>query len=117
MRWDLLAADVGRRVHAKCPRWLFFVEGVGHCRDAHPSGTCARPSAGSHQNMDLKAGTWWGENLQAAAAVPVRILDAESEEASLPIRKTVYSPHTYGPSTHYQTQVCHSFWLLAFASF
>ena len=99
MRWDTLATELGRRVHSRCQRWVTLVEGVGHCRDPHPTAGCTRPSAGSHQDMDMKAGTWWGENLQAAAAAPVRLLESSSH-----VQKVVYSPHTYGPSTHFQQQ-------------
>ena len=102
--WSELATALGVHLHAKCPRWAIFVEGVGECADAHSDAGCLHPSAGEHQNMHLHAGTWWGENLQAAVAAPVTVQDAESESSGAAFGKTVYSPHTYGPSTHHQVQ-------------
>ena len=103
MRWDLLANELGRHVHSKCPRWVVFVEGVGDCADLRQGTTCKHPSAGTHQDMNLNAGTWWGENLQAAVSAPVIIPDGDNN-GQAGVGKTVYSPHTYGPSTHRQKQ-------------
>ena len=98
--WDRLARELGRHVHNRCSRWLVFVEGVGHCADSNPGGAeCQHPSAGPNQDMHLHAGTWWGENLQAAGSLPVSVSDDQGA-----LGKVVYSPHTYGPSTHAQQQ-------------
>ena len=104
-RWDTLASEVGREVYRLCPRWVFLVQGVGECRvDPDPTAPgipppCELPSAPGHQDQSLQAGTWWGENLQSAAAFPVDV--GERRPA---IKKIVYSPHTYGPATHQQKQ-------------
>ena len=71
-RWDTFAAELGELVHRRCPRWVVVVEGVGHCAKAQ-TGECTTPAA-MGQNMRLS--TWWGENLQAAAALPVVIPQA-----------------------------------------
>lgn len=100
LRWDLLATEIAQRLHNKCPRWLLFVQGVGEntCTEKEHSAACARPSAGRHQATDLAAGIWWGENLMAASSLPIRV-----GEAGL-VKKIVFSPHTYGPATHWQKQ-------------
>lgn len=91
-RWDLLASTVAQRVHELCPRWLLFVQGVGADGCKEHATACARPAAGKHQATDLSgAGIWWGENLQAAKALPVSAVAAG--EVGL-IRKVVYSPRT-----------------------
>mmetsp|Transcript_33248 Transcript_33248/g.87457 ORF Transcript_33248/g.87457 Transcript_33248/m.87457 type:complete len:461 (+) Transcript_33248:824-2206(+) len=96
-RWDVLASKVGSLVHDSCPRWLFFLQGVGAC---YKSGVqCEAPST---PNVDMDAidfGIWWGENLMAAEAFPVDV--GERREG---VGKVVASPHTYGPSTHIQPQ-------------
>ncbi|KAL1519958.1 hypothetical protein AB1Y20_023444 [Prymnesium parvum] len=95
-RWDALAAAVGNEVHRACPRWLVFVEGVGHCMvevaEAHDDlpHPCAAPSAAG---QDVAVPTWWGENLQAALEYPVALASRQ---------KLVYSPHVYGPSVYPQ---------------
>lgn len=99
--WSQLATELGQHVHSLCPRWLIFVEGVGECADVRVDAECQHPSAGDAQDMHLHAGTWWGENLQGAASSPVHISDGDQPSA---IGKIVYSPHTYGPSTHAQEQ-------------
>lgn len=43
-RWDSLASELGAAVHEKCPRWLAFVQGVGHCHQQR-EGPCTLPSA------------------------------------------------------------------------
>lgn len=80
-RWDEAASEIGSVVHASCPRWLIFVEGVGHCRrDATFEGeVCQFPSA---SGQDVRTPTWWGENLQGAASYPVVIRDAQGRKAS-----------------------------------
>ena len=84
-RWDTFASELGQIVHSVCPRWLVFVQGVGHCRN--DQSPCTLPAAPGHQDMTIA--TFWGENLQSAAAFPIdvgRILPGRS--------KVVYSPHT-----------------------
>ena len=88
-RWDLLARELGNRVHQQCPRWLIVVEGVGHCMKEGEHG-CDKPSA---SGQDISVSTWWGENLQAVDDYPV---DLEFPQ------KVVYSPHSYGPSVYPQ---------------
>ena len=88
-RWDLLAKELGDRVHQQCPRWLIVVEGVGHCMKEGSHG-CDKPSA---SGQDTSVPTWWGENLQAADDFPVHL--------DYP-QKIVYSPHSYGPSVYPQ---------------
>ena len=88
-RWDLLAKELGNRVHQQCPRWLIVVEGVGHCMKEGAHG-CDKPSA---SGQDLSVSTWWGENLQAVDDFPV--------DLDYP-QKVVYSPHSYGPSVYPQ---------------
>ena len=88
-RWDLLATELGNRVHRQCPRWLIVVEGVGHCMKEGSDG-CDKPSA---SGQDTSVSTWWGENLQAVDDYPV---DLEFPQ------KVVYSPHSYGPSVYPQ---------------
>ncbi len=70
--WRLAAERAGNAVLAENPDWLIFVEGV------------ERIGADS---------TWWGGNLSAAGAAPVRL--------SLPDR-LVYSPHEYPASVFAQ---------------
>ena len=89
-RWDTLAATLGNQVLMQCPRWLVFVEGVGHCMSKQNSGPCSAPSA-SGQNIMVP--TWWGENLQAYTRHPIELHKR---------RKLVLSPHVYGPSVHFQ---------------
>ena len=48
-RWDTLAASLGDLVLEKCPRWLVFVEGVGHCMADQSNGPCTAPSAVGQQ--------------------------------------------------------------------
>ena len=100
--WNGLAGELGRHVLERCPRWAIFVEGVGHCGGVQPAAghKCTTPAAGREQNLDLHAGTWWGENLQAAASHPVDVGVASNDG----IGKVVYSPHSYGPSTSWQEQ-------------
>lgn len=87
-RWDTLAATLGETVHRICPRWVLVVEGVGHCADSEDGeGGCRAPAA---VGQDMHTSTWWGENLQAASQLPVRVPDAPG--------KVLYSPHVYGPS-------------------
>ncbi|KAL3903296.1 MAG: hypothetical protein SGPRY_011734, partial [Prymnesium sp.] len=95
-RWDTLAARIGNSMLTICPRWLVFVEGVGHCMVQVPEShddlphPCTSPSAAG---QDVSVPTWWGENLQASLEYPV----------DLAIRqKLVYSPHVYGPSVYMQ---------------
>ena len=71
--WSRLASDIGSAIHAKCPRWLLFVQGVGDCAgpqrdDGKP---CAHLAAGASHDATLRGGIWWGENLQAARVAPV----------------------------------------------
>ena len=101
-RWDMLATDLGSLVHRACPRWLSFVQGVGHCMSDDP-GPCRLPSAPGIQDMDIS--TWWGENLQAAEHSKVNV-----GERRRGVGKTVASPHTYGPSTFQQPQFNTSLW-------
>ena len=98
--WSRLASDIGSAIHAKCSRWLLFVQGVGDCAgpqrdDGKP---CAHLAAGASHDATLRGGIWWGENLQAARVAPVDV------GYSGPLGKVVYSPHTYGPATHWQRQ-------------
>ena len=102
-RWDEVAGALGSFIHAACPRWLLFVEGVGHCQQEkvgyEPQGdphSCEWPSSAG---QDLTFNTWWGEGLQAAAAFPVQI---RREDGTFINDKVVYSPHTYGPGVYAQ---------------
>lgn len=73
-RWDTMAGAVGSLLHQRCPRWLLFIEGVGHCRDdPAPEAGCQHPAAVA---QDVGVNSWWGENLQGAASSPVRVVDA-----------------------------------------
>ena len=68
--WAQAASDLGSFVLSKCPRWVVFVEGV------------------AHEGKNKGAEYFWGENLEHAAKVPVRVPIAD---------KVIYSPHVYGP--------------------
>ena len=104
-RWDTLASQLGSHILQRCPRWAIFVQGVGHCRTQHDPtapGTappCDLASAPGQQDMGLQAGTWWGENLQGAAASPIDVGEVRPH-----LGKVIYSPHTYGPGTGPQKQ-------------
>lgn len=95
-RWDDLASELGSMIHRACPRWLSFVQGVGHCMSDGP-GPCKLPSAPGIQDLDIS--TWWGENLQGAEHAMVDV-----GERRQGVGKVVASPHTYGPSTYSQPQ-------------
>lgn len=72
-RWDAwvqAAKIIGDFVLSKCPRWVVFVEGVGH------------------EGTDATAEFFWGENLVEAGRTPVQLMMAN---------KLIYSPHAYGP--------------------
>ena len=101
-RWDALASELGTLIYGKCPRWLSFVQGVGHCMSDEP-GPCKLPSAPGIQDIDIS--TWWGENLQAAEHSPVDV-----GERRKGIGKVIGSPHTYGPSTYAQPQFNTTAW-------
>ena len=95
-RWDALASEIGNAIHRICPRWLIFVEGVGHCMATVPDDHSGRPHpcpAPSAAGQDVSIPTWWGENLQAALQFPVSLNSRQ---------KVVYSPHVYGPSVYPQ---------------
>ena len=72
--WNKAAERIGNHVLEACPRWMIFVEGVGHTPGA----------AGQQPN----AGYWWGGNLVGVHSAPVKLKDQS---------RLVYSPHTYGP--------------------
>ncbi|MCB1251548.1 MAG: glycoside hydrolase family 5 protein [Acidimicrobiales bacterium] len=74
--WRLAAERAGEVVLSEAPHWLIVVEGV--------SGTVPGQQLSGH---------WWGGNLEAAGAYPVRL--------SIPHR-VVYSPHEYGPGVYDQ---------------
>ena len=58
LRWDALANELAKVVHESCPRWLLFVQGVGHCRGGGGGGDkCTFASAPHHQNVRVP--TWW----------------------------------------------------------
>ena len=95
-RWDILAGELGSLIYRICPRWLSFVQGVGHCMSSD-AGPCRLPSAPGVQ--DIETPTWWGENLQGAQHTPVDV-----GEQRKGVGKVVGSPHTYGPSTYPQPQ-------------
>lgn len=102
-RWDTLASEVGSMLYRACPRWLSFVQGVGHCMSGEPGSACRLPSAPGIQDLDIA--TWWGENLQAAEHSAVDV-----GERRRGLGKVVASPHTYGPSTYAQPQFNTSAW-------
>jgi len=79
--WNQAAARIGNRVLSKCPRWLIFVEGVS-----------AQP--GAIGDKGIPGGYWWGGNLVGVHHAPIRLNQP---------KRLVYSPHTYGPGTFYQT--------------
>ena len=90
-RWDVMASKLATHVHASCPRWLLFVEGVGQCQPGGEGPTrfsCRWPST-IHQDTTYNA--FWGEVLQGASQYPVQVSGGDSS-------KVVYSPHSYGPS-------------------
>jgi endoglucanase len=97
-RWDTLASTLGTLIHQHCPRWLSFVQGVGHCH-SKSEGPCTLASAPNVQDTNDNHGIWWGENLLAAATSPVDV-----GETRVGVGKVVASPHTYGPSTNSQPQ-------------
>ena len=68
--WAGVASQLGEFVLSKCARWLIFVEGV------------------AHEGRGGRGEYFWGENLESAAAHPVRLSTPD---------KLVYSPHVYGP--------------------
>ncbi|MCC5951062.1 MAG: cellulase family glycosylhydrolase [Acidimicrobiia bacterium] len=74
--WRLAAERAGNAVLAVAPHWLIVVEGIG--------GNVEGQQLPSH---------WWGGNLEAAGAHPVR-LDVPN--------RLVYSPHEYGPGVFNQ---------------
>jgi endoglucanase len=74
--WRRAAERGGAAVQAIAPHWLIVVEGV--------QGPVPGQQLPSH---------WWGGNLEAAGAYPVRLPVAN---------RLVYSPHEYGPSVHDQ---------------
>jgi endoglucanase len=71
--WRLAAERAGNAILAVNPNWLIFVEGV-------------QTAGGSSY--------WWGGNLKAAGANPVRLSVAN---------RLVYSPHDYSPDVFNQT--------------
>lgn len=71
--WRLAAERAGNAILAVNPAWLIVVEGV----ESGPSGN-----------------NWWGGNLSAAGANPVRLNVAN---------RLVYSPHDYPASVYNQT--------------
>ncbi|MPZ25126.1 MAG: cellulase family glycosylhydrolase [Micromonosporaceae bacterium] len=80
--WRLAAERIGNTIQAVQPDWLIIVEGVS-C----PSGGLPNPSDGDPATDDDC--TWWGGNLLAAGAFPVRL--------DVPDR-LVYSAHDYAIS-------------------
>ena len=52
-RWDALASEIASEVHSICPRWLLFVQGVGHCLNKHNASHCDAPSSPNHQNLSI----------------------------------------------------------------
>jgi len=95
-RWDTAAADIGTHVHARCSRWLLFVEGVGHCQQNGEGATANSCNWPSSAGQDTTFNTFWGEGLQGAQRYPVSVSDRRGRS------KVVYSPHTYGPSVFEQ---------------
>lgn len=74
--WRRAAERAGAAVQAIAPHWLVVIEGV--------QGPVPGQRLASH---------WWGGNLEAAGAFPVRLPVAN---------RLVYSPHEYGPSVYDQ---------------
>lgn len=68
--FNLAAERAGAAVLAVAPRWLLFVEGIGH-------GSACTPQAAQ----------FWGENLEPLTCTALK----------LPRNKVVLSPHVYGP--------------------
>ena len=94
-RWDLMASKLASHVHASCPRWLLFVEGVGQCQPGGEGATkfsCRWPST---NGQDTTYNAFWGEVLQGASQYPVHVSGGDNN-------KVVYSPHSYGPSVFEQ---------------
>ena len=77
--WSRAASRIGRAVHAKCPRWLLFVEGVGNVPGANGK------SWGENRLP------FWGENFRGARSSTPWLENPA---------KLVYSPHVYGPSVY-----------------
>ena len=94
-RWDVMASKLASHVHASCPRWLLFVEGVGQCQPGGEGATkfsCRWPST---YGQDTTYNAFWGEVLQGASQYPVHVSGGDNN-------KVVYSPHSYGPSVFEQ---------------
>ena len=94
-RWDVMASKLATHVHASCPRWLLFVEGVGQCQNGGQGsapGSCKWPST---DRQDNPYNAFWGEKLQGARHHPVHVSRGSNN-------KVVYSPHSYGPSVYEQ---------------
>lgn len=115
-RWDEVASRVGSTLHQRCSRWLIFVEGVDHCKQAShvrgcgqwdypklpksdPRCTCTFPSAAGQSPDTVVPSSWWGENLQGVPRSPIQIRASDGHSVK---GKVVLSPHTYGPSVYAQ---------------
>ncbi len=83
--WRQEAERVSARIQVGNPDALILVEGV----EATPKAGMTNAST-SNADYDFD---WWGGNLRAAAAYPVRLNVAN---------KLVYSPHDYGPLVYEQ---------------
>lgn len=83
--WRQVAEEVSKRIQAVNPNALILVEGI----EATPK-TGKSTSSTSNSDYDFN---WWGGNLRAAAAYPVRLSVQD---------KLVYSPHDYGPLVYEQ---------------
>lgn len=81
--WRLAAERAGNAILSVNPDWLIFVEGV-NCFGPNGVATASRGATC----------TWWGGNLEGAAAYPVRL--------SVPNR-VVYSAHDYPASVSGQS--------------
>ena len=114
-RWDTHASRIGSALHQRCPRWLLFAEGVDHCKGESDTygcaasnwvprsskcGPCTFYSAANQSAEDTVPSSFWGENMQGVYHYPLRVHDANGRDVSQ--AKVVLSPHTYGPSVHYQ---------------
>ncbi|CAI5708972.1 unnamed protein product [Peronospora destructor] len=75
--WRLAAMRLSEIILKICSRWLIFVEGV--------------QTTGCDSGHEMPC--FWGENLQAANAHPVKLCVDN---------RLVYCPHTYGPAVSWQ---------------
>ena len=85
--WALGAERIARAIAHACPRWLLFVEGVGHTTADRKTPAAFNQSEPGHN---------WAANLEGVRTRPLNMIPGHAD-------KLVYSPHIYGPSVAPQT--------------